>query len=238
MTIRPDESQNALELATRGLGDITQEEPRQKLQMRISLYDETIILTRYDDGAPISTYEIAPDDLASAFSDVPLATDLLPPQCLHYSRSGGQEALVVYLPTQTRSLTYKTAQGQSETMTIPTPDLVFAGRGSRYRIFAVKQRPHPGNDRERLFAAPFPNVHSDGRICAGNVTFPVCSAQTIHQAARRFFNSQFNGDLSNDKSSRFENVIALWRYLQDQDIYPNDDLVRTRYTFDDLTQEK
>jgi len=204
MTIQTDIQPNAVGVALAGLGDTAHS--HQALQLRLDLFEESIVITRYnDDGIPVTCYEIGPDDLASAFSGIPLSTGLLPRNCLSYARRDGQELISIYIPPGRHTLVAWLDPEQKAEFDLPLPGFVFVGQGVQYRIFAIKQR--PGN-RERLFRPPLPNVFGDGRICAGNVNFPPCTAKTIHEAARLFFTSEFNHDLAQSKSAEYqENVL-------------------------------
>lgn len=205
----------------------------QKLRARLELFDESIVLTRYENGAAVSAYEVSPDALATAFSGLPVITGVLPDDCLFYAGAGSVVRLGIYLAPQTRAL--EVDAKDMPTLTIPLPGMVFVGNGRTYQVFAVKQRPTEGS--ERLFHAPLPNVYDDGRICCGTVNFPVCSGKTIHEAARLFFASAFNNDLSGGKCrSQPDNVLALWKTLaaQGANEFPPDELKKTSLKLEEL----
>jgi len=231
MTTQTDVQLSATGIALAGLGDTAYS--HQGLQLRLDLFEESIVLTRYnDDGVPVTCYEVAPGDLATAFSGIPLSTGLLPRDCLFYARRDGQELIAIYVPPGRRTLVAWLDPEQKVEFDVPLPGFVFAGQGSQYRIFAIKQRP---GDRERLFRPPLPNVFGGGRICAGNVNFPPCTAKTIHEAARLFFASEFNHDLAQSKSAEYqENVLHLWIAIDGQETFPLEDLVKTRLVLEDL----
>jgi PRTRC genetic system protein B len=220
---------NALGLATAGLS-YEAGAPRQTLHARLDIFSESIVLTRYDDGTPQSTYEVAPESIASAFSGVPMATGILPEGCIYYAKDP-EEHLAIFIPAHRRKL-WVTGLLEDDKPTlfhIPLPPLVFRGRGKTYSIYAVKER--PTSKHAQLYNAPFPNVHANGGICSGSVRFPECSPETIHDAAELFFRSEFNQDLADGKSLNVEgSVIALWNELDGDGVeeYPLDDLVRYR----------
>ena len=121
--------------------------------------------------------------------------------------------------------------------TVPCPPLVFAGRGTAYHVYALAVDGWP-DARARLYQAPFPNVHTGGNICAGNVAFPACAPDTIHAAARLFFESGFSQHLRNAKSRAHEhNVLALYRGLAGAESYPVEDLVGLDKVLGDLIKE-
>jgi len=231
MITQTDVQLSAVGIALAGLGDTAHS--HQNLQLRLDLFEESIVLTHYDDGGkPVTCYEVGPDDLASAFTGIPLSTGLLPRDCLFYARRDGQELIAIYIPPGRRTLVAWLDPEQKVEFDVPLPGFVFTGQGGQYRIFAVKQRP---GERERLFRPPLPNVFDDGRICAGNVNFPPCTATTIHEAVELFFASEFNHDLAQSKSAGYkENVLDLWIAIDGQETFPFDDLVKTHLVLEDL----
>jgi PRTRC genetic system protein B len=201
----------------------------QERRMRVDLYDESVVLVKYNDGAPVSAYEVAPDDLAAAFSGVPISTGLLPPDVVFYTRRGSHVRMAIYLEPQIRTLHVEDGDAARDYV-IPLPGLVFVGELRRYSIYAAKARPTAEHDR--LYHAPFPNVHTKGGICAGDVEFPECAPDTIHEAADLFLDSTFNHDLRDGKSQDYpEDILDLWDELDGEhealsvDVaYPLDDL--------------
>jgi len=201
----------------------------QKLRARLDLYDESLVLTQYEQGLAVTCYEVAPQDVAAAFTNVPVSTGLLPEGCLWYRQSGGEQ-VGVYLPPQSWTL----RAGDTVYHDVPLPGLVFCGSGVVYRVFAVKHRPVEGN--EQLFHAPLPNVFNDGRICPGNVAFPVCTLRTIRAAIDLFFVvSDFNNHLAGKRCvSQPEDVRDLWRALSGAAAFPEDELLKTDLKLEDV----
>lgn len=207
-----------------GIGLGVSEEDYQRLLARIEVFQETIVMTRFDgDGQGVATYEVAPESLAAAFAGIPIATGLLPKNVLFYSRDDRGERIGVFLPRCVRRLAVVDG-GERRVYRIALPPMVFAGHETAYVAFACKQR--PGED-DRLYHAPLPNVHTNGKICAGSVEFPVCSLGTIYRAAKAFFGSDFNQHLVNRKSkAQPDDVTAMWAALAGSGAaWPLDDLV-------------
>ena len=209
---------------------------RQSLQARIDLFDEAIYLTCYNsDSQPAACRELAPADLAAAFAGVPIASPLLPPGSLSWSRADGREKIVLYLPPERRRVIVMDGDDRTP-LDVPFPPLVLAGSGTRYQLYAVKQL--PSQPTERLFCAPFPNVNGpNGTVCWGDILPPSARADTIWKAVELFLESDFNGHWSNNASQEFhEDVRDLWRelYAKEESVYPLDDLVQTHRKLGDI----
>lgn len=204
---------------------------KQTLKASFDLYNESVIMTRYENGEAITSYEVSSKDLAAALSGQQITTGLLPRNCLFYGFTGQNERIGIYQPPSKKTLT---VQFYSERqITIPLPGLVFFGVGLNYYIFAVKNK-WP-EEKDRLFKAPFPNVYRSGKVCVGNVSFPICSPKTIHHALELFLSSGFNRDLSDMKSkTQRNNVLHKWATLQGAEQYPLNDLYATNLTLKDI----
>jgi hypothetical protein len=204
-------------------------EAYQQLQARIDLFDESVVLTQYAGGEPVSCYEVAPDDLAAAFAARPLATGRLPRNTIFYAEEAGQQRIGLFLPAKVRKLpltplAQKKSGFERDSALVPLPPLIFVGCGRAYWLYAVKA--YPDDDGARLYRAPLPNVHDDGKICQGNADFPVASTKTIRDAVAAFFTSKFNTHLINGKSTQYtENVLAAWKAAAQEDAWPLEDLV-------------
>jgi len=184
-----------------------------KPRFTITVTDESCWLTRHDaKGKPYLTYPVLSSALGAVFNGFEADTGLIPEGCLFWQNKGGRNRVAIWIPPGPRQLFFAGKKGKSVSITIPLPGFVFVGDGPRYSIFAAKSR--PASIRDRLYHAPLPNVGSDGSICAGSVRFPECSMETINEAARLFFVSEFNGDLdagkmSGQKGSLFNALKAL-----------------------------
>lgn len=210
------------------LGDETQE-----LLIRLDLYTEAIFRTSYRGGQPVSHDEVSPLDLAQALIGLDAGTGVLPPNVLFCCR-GGEERIGIYLPPECRALRLA---GEPEPLMVPTPPLVFAGRGKSYYVFALGDDDWPTAETA-LCRAPFPNVYFDGRICPGSVKFPRLGLETVHESANLFLASEFNRDLVGGKSQERPNdVTALWRALDTRraEAYPASDLVSAGMTLGEMS---
>lgn len=198
-------------------------EPVQYPRVRLDLYEEAVILTRYEGYDRRTSYPVAVDDLVAAFSRVPLSSGLLPANCLFWGRENGQTRIGIYIPGRRWQL--RTAE---RIFHIPLPPLVFSGAGERYQAFAVKRR--PTEMPFELFHCPTPNIHPNGVVCRGNTPFPACASDTIEQALNLFLEgSLFNGDLAAGKCRSFpDDVRKLWEQLEGARRFPVGELAPAR----------
>lgn len=201
-------------------------------QLRLDFYETAVLMSRWMADGRVVTHPIAVADLVGACSQVHLRSGLLPPDVLFWRQRGDQTLLGVYVAAQRWRVQVEMTSGVALTDNaaltaghIPLPPLLFVGQGTAYHIFAVRRRPL--DEWEPLYAAPCPNVHSDGGICQGNTPFPVCAAESIHLALRLFLEgSAFNGHLSQGKSVREgEDVRRLWAKLDGRRRFPVGELV-------------
>lgn len=202
-------------------------EPIQYPRARLDLYEEAVVLTRYEGRDRRTSYPVAVDDLVAAFSRLPVSSGLLPPNCLFWGRENGETRIAIYVPGRRWRL-----QTAKRTFHIPLPPLVFLGAGVQYHIFAVRHRPRAMPFE--LYHCPTPNVHPNGVICQGSAPFPACASDTIEQALSLFLEtSLFNGDLATGKCRRFpDDVRKLWKRLVSVKRFPVGELAPVRVHFE------
>ena len=225
---------NALDIAIMGQGDMFPGQSCQKLQARLDLFDESIILTKYVGGNPVTAYEVDPIDLAASFGGQPITTGRLPRGVLHYTRGNNKENITIVIPAHQRLLTYSKNE-RLNAVKIPLPTLIFRGHHSSYQVWAIKNDWPEAN--ELIFRAPLSNVSGDGYICTGDVPFPLASKDTIWKAAKLFLDSVFNSHYDGNKSEAFPtSVLLLWESLQGEVVFPLDDLISTKTTLEKVLQ--
>jgi PRTRC genetic system protein B len=179
---------------------------------QLTFYPDTILVTKYTAGGS-TTHPVHPADIAAAFTHVSLTTGLLPPHTLAYARSGGKVAMAIFLPAAKHTV-YVERGAELTALTIPLPPLIFAGRGTQYYVFALKDA--TPSSHTPLYHAPCPNVFERGHICQGNTPFPDTAPDVIHQAFRTFLrDSAFNTHLAADRvqGKYAGNVLTLWQQL-------------------------
>jgi PRTRC genetic system protein B len=200
-------------------------------RVSLALGDETIWLTRFDDrGQPLVTYPVAAEDVVAAFNPFGASTGLLPADTLFWQNVAGVHRIGIWLPPAVRAITL--AGRHEEHLRVPLPGLVFVGQGTRYFVWAAKER--PSTLRDRLYRAPLPNVYHDGLICAGNAKFPVCAPDTIHKAAELFFESAFNDHLTDEKIRDRGSLLTFLKSLRGKRAFPAGQLVMDNTTLENV----
>lgn len=200
-----------------------------RLQARLDVYEDFIVLSRYRHGEVTQQYVVDPTELAIALAGISLTSGPLPPQTLFWGRKEGYDYLGVYLPPAVWPVAVRydtqTKLEAGRAWQVPLPGLLFVGHHHDYQLWAVADDP-PFGPETPLYVAPLPNVHPNG-VCRGSAPFPPASPATIYQAVTVFFESRFNHDLSRGKSKRHpERVLDHW--------YELDQAGRSRYPLDDL----
>ena len=192
----------------------TDEPETEQPLIRFDLYPSVILMTQYRDEA-ITTHPVAALDVAAVWSQVTANSGFLPANTLFWRRRGGLDTLGVFVPAHRWRV-----QSDDGPFHLPLPPLVFMGQGRHYAVFAVKRRPKSG--AADLLHAPCPNVFPSGHICPGDVPFPVCSAETIHDALTLFLEgSRFNRHLIQNRCSAFpDDIYRLWRALDGKPRFP------------------
>ncbi|MCC6192085.1 MAG: hypothetical protein IT318_23900 [Anaerolineales bacterium] len=197
---------------------------------------ESLWLTRYDArGKPVVTYPVSARDVANCFGGLSgVSTGLLPPDVLFWQAAGKRdepERVGLWLPAGVRTI-YWRAGRHERPLEIPLPNLVLAGRGGSYYVFACLER----TERAPLYHAPLPNISDNGAICAGNEPFPKASPATIHQAAAIFWESRFNDHQSERRIAAPGPLFDFLASLRGQTEFPADQLKRAGLTLGDFAR--
>lgn len=199
---------------------------------QIDIYAHQVVLTRRINGRWRS-YPVAPEGIAQALAGLPLSSGLLPPDSLGWGMAHGEAYYVRYLAARAVELPLRLGSAVA-TFRLQTPPLVWAGRGTDYRLWALNVPDRPTRGSVPLCRAPFPNSYEHGGICWGSADKPpsATSPAAIETALGCFLNSEFSLHVDNQKSRKYPNsVVSLWKDLTGRELpYPLDDLVETRHT--------
>jgi hypothetical protein len=115
----------------------------------------------------------------------------------------------------------------TEEFAVHMPGMVFAGRGTDWYLWAVKEREF--TTAAQVWEPPLPNVHPGGAICWGANTMPVASGPAVLDAWRLFIGSPFNDHLAGGRSKAFPNDVRgqLAERARSKREYPLNDLVKS-----------
>ena len=198
-----------------------------RLQARLDLYQDFVLLSKFQQGQVSQQYLVDPTEVAAALAGVDLNSGLLPRDCLFWGKRDGHDRLAIYLPPK---IWLVTVRDEPLAWRVPLPGLIFCGHDYRYTLWAVMERPTGGHTP--LYLAPCPNVHPEG-VCRGSAPFPKAGATSTWQAAGIVCSSKFNRAPSTETSKAYPDcVLDQWRALVEANAerYPLDDLVETRLT--------
>jgi PRTRC genetic system protein B len=195
-------------------------------QAELAIYDDLILLTRRTSHGGWRSYPVDAAALAQVLARVPSSSGLLPEGVLGTGVSHGQPFIVQYIPAHMQRV-----QLPGEVLRIPLPPLVWAWRGSDYRVFALDVARRPQRANLPLCVAPLPNTYESGAICWGDVERPLLARLAPAQVLTLYLEeSVFNMHLAGGKSRAYpQSVIAQWRQLVADKAkkYPLADLVPT-----------
>jgi hypothetical protein len=203
----------------------------QKLEATLSFYEHSIIYTKYD-GKAISKIEVSGAEIEQVFAGVSFNSGLLDLNTLFYAKTGKTEEICLYFPAEKKRITLR-FKGKNKVITIPVPAHVFHGIGLTYKIFAIKDL-----QEGSLCYMPLPNIHPNGTICHGSVSFPSCSKEEIKQAYKLFWESAFNKDLSDGKLSEKIDLHEFLISLDGKEQFPKGILVDSEDNLQDLVNSK
>ena len=106
---------------------------------------------------------------------------------------------------------------------IPLPGFIFlCSPGMPPWIYAVKKK--PTKETDIVYKAPLFNIHQNGRSCQGSHKYPT----RVADIAESFFISFFTAtaDIQNRSNAFPDDLIGLWKSLQNKRQFPMGDLVQ------------
>ena len=209
--------------------------PRDQLLLQLEIYNENIILRRFESEKAWVT-NISADALAHTLTQHIKATSgLLPENALWWDRGDAGQNVALWRPPRVWPVALQREAFQPPIrLRLPMPGLVFVCTPGRPpAIYAALERPTDGE--QQLYRAPTFNTFSNGRTCPGSHKFP----ENVAEIPESFFESYFSmtGD-SRFRSKKYpENLLDLWEELDGHTEYPTEDLV-AQCTVDDIMVEK
>jgi PRTRC genetic system protein B len=176
-------------------------------------------------------------DVQAAFGGSDVDTGWVGPGVIRCGYCAEGDWFVYAAPKQKLSIQVVMSNGNTKKLVLPIPLTVMVGVGMQYYLWAV---PYNFSPDSGLCHAPFPNIHSNGAICWGQNTPPKAHHRHAEAAWYLFFESQFNGDLANGKSEKFEDDVRRMlaqvarKKLEE---YPEKDLVRANHSLRTVLQD-
>ncbi len=199
------------------------EMPRDKLQLQLEVYDETLLLRGFQ-GDTDWVRTVSADEIANVFTQhLGFSSGLLPQDALWWNQGETGQVVALWRPPQVWPVALqREAFKPPARLRLPMPGLVFVcSPGRAPWAYAALER--PTNAEQQLFRAPAFNVFRDGRVCPGSHRFPA----DVGRIPESFFQSFFSltGDSRERSKKHPENLIELWEELDGQTEYPVEDLV-------------
>ena len=183
-------------------------------------------------------YYIGPAQVRAAFNLMAYDSGVLPPGIYrHGLGSNGTPWMAVYIPPARYTLNLVGFAPTMLNVHVPLPGFLFAGKGTAYSIWAVKDPVLRENTL--LYKAPLPNVYANGAICWGGNSAPQVGNETIMAAFRLFMHSKFNGNEAGSCSRKepkdVRNLLASL-HQEEARVYPYEDLVFMRRFYNETAQ--
>jgi hypothetical protein len=166
---------------------------------------------------------VTAEDVRAAFTGQENDSGWLPAGIVRAGTSKAGKWFVYSAPTQKATIQF---EGDEAPIKIPLPRTLLVGVGANYYLWALTgEHFEPG---AIAHAAPFPNVHGDGRICWGAATPPRADPEKARGVWKLFFETPFNNHLIDRKSKAHpEDVRSQLRALEGKREYPTNDLQPT-----------
>ena len=199
------------------------EMPRDKLNLQLEVYDETLLLRGFE-GDTSWVRTVSADEIANVFiQHLGFSSGLLPQDALWWNQGETGQVVALWRPPQVWPVALqREAFKLPVRLRLPMPGLVFVCSPSRAPwVYAALDRPTQPD--EPLYRMPAFNVFGDGRVCPGSHRFP----EEVDRIPESFFRSFFSltGDSRNRSKEHPDNLLTLWEEIDGKDEYPVEDLV-------------
>lgn len=214
------------------LGDTPGSRPLLELQGELLMYGGQFLFHYAQDGQEYHK-PIGPAALRTVFSGQPVDSGWMPPGVVRWGDGIHGTYVVMWIaPAKHTIQVLMPAAGadkkeSAEEIAVYLPGMVFAGRGTKWYLWATKGREF--SPSSEVLEAPLPNVHLGGPICWGDNKVPEANGSTIREAWELFISSPFNDHLAGGRSKAFPNDVRgqLTKLAKAKREYPLNDLVKT-----------
>ncbi len=197
--------------------------PRDKLNLQLEVYDETILLRGFE-GESVWVKTVSADEISGVFTQhLGFSSGLLPQDSLWWNQGETGQVVALWRPPQVWPVALqREAFKPPARLRLPMPGLVFVcSPGRAPWVYAATER--PTDAEQQLFRMPAFNVFGDGRVCPGSHRF----SEEVGLIPESFFRSFFSltGDSKNRSKKHPDDLHALWEELDGKTEYPVEDLV-------------
>lgn len=158
-----------------------------------------------------------------AFNEQEVDSGYLPHNVIRWGVNTKGTWLLQWIPPGKHTVLLEGPTMPKDPVSLPLPGLIFAGLGTSYYVWAVKESQY--SPHLPLYHAPLPNLHPNGGVCFGTNHPEPASAETFEKAWNLFITSPFNGDLTEGKSSRhMRDIRQQLCAVRKKHTYPTSDL--------------
>lgn len=223
--------------------------PTKAIVINVCKADENkVYVEAYDfdhEGKPVNAHPLSTKEMQQLSQSLNASEDLrrdyldsrtLIPANILYKDNKNAGMMVWYTCPMKVNLLFK------PTLKIPSgkcyvPALIWKADADDLWLYAMNTKSRPGPSTQ-LFKAPFFNVHTDGKVCMGNVDIDFENVNTTGEFMKQwedyFWNSYFS-HLLGDTSPVRGNIVSLWQHqIATGAKFPVDELVPIKLTINDL----
>ena len=197
--------------------------PADTLRLRVDFFHQSTVMTYFHDDT-VTTKQVDAMDVAHALArELTMGTGLLPENTLWWVNGRGGQVYAVYVaPKVWRLALQDNIKKPPWRFTIPLPGFIFLCMpGQPPWVTAVKKR--PTKETDTVYHAPLANIFRNSRSCPGSNTYPTRIPDIVQSFFTSFFSS--TADLKNRSKKYPNNVIDLWKSLDNKNKFPMDDLL-------------
>lgn len=198
--------------------------PPDPIRLRLDFFHQSTVMTYFTGEKTVITQVDAMDVAHALASDLSFGTGLLPPGTIWWQNTRGGPVFALYVEPKVRKLALQETAGSPPLrFTVPLPGFIFlCSPGRPPWVYAVKKK--PTKETDIVYKAPLCNIFSNGLTCPGSHKYPARVADIVQSFFVSFFSR--TADLR-DRSQRFpDNIVKLWKSLDEKKKFPMADLVQ------------
>lgn len=197
--------------------------PPDPLRLRLDFHHQAVVMTNFKEETVTRKVVSAMDIAHSLAGELSFGSGLLPDRTLWWRNTRSGPVVAIYDEPRVRLLALLVDVGKPAIrFKVPLPGMIFLCRpGNTPWVYAVKKK--PTKETDTVYKAPLANVFANGRTCPGSHQFPTRVDDTVQSFFMSFFSA--TADLHNRSNKFPQNVIYLWKHLNNKKQFPMGDLV-------------